>query len=123
MNLETKLFAIVMLVMFIDMFLLLTFAWTTVRKLRKNPNTKDSLGFEIYSGSNIFGIAQALAWPRSITKKADDAKYSFMIANAELLHEHTSRFDKILARLFYWPMIFSVISLLLLAVLSDFELL
>jgi len=119
MTLESKVFGIIFLIMFLDMFLLLAFASITVRKLKKNPATKDFLGFEIYSGFNIFGIAQALSWPRTITKKTDSSKFSFIVANAELLHKHTNKFDKILARSFYWPMIFSVISLLLFGALSE----
>jgi len=118
MTLELELFSIIWAVMFLDMFLLLIFASTTVRKLKKNPATKDALGFEFVSGYRIFTIAQALAWPQIITRKIQNKPLSFLHANSELLHKHTNKFDKTLAVLFYWPLAISVILLLILIAVS-----
>lgn len=118
MNLELKLFSIISAVIFLDMFLLLFFASTTVKKLKNNPATKESLGFEFVSGYRIFTIAQTLAWPQSITKKNQNKPLSFLQANSELIHKHTNKFDKVLAILFYWPLAISTISLLILITLS-----
>jgi len=119
MTLELKLFSIIWTGMFLDMFLLLIFATTTARKLKKNPVTRDSLGFEFVSGYRIFTIAQALAWPQAITKKIQNKPLYFLHANSELIHKHTNKFDKILAALFYWPLAFWSISLLTLIILSN----
>lgn len=121
MTLEIKLNAIVFGILFIDLFLFLIFAWTTIRKLKKNPETKDALGFEFINGLSIFSVAQALSWPRSITQKTEKKTHSYMLANANLIHQHTNTFDKILARTFYWSIIFVVISLLTLATMSYFD--
>jgi len=119
MTLELKLFSIIWAIMFLDMFLLLIFASTTVRKLKKNPVTRDSLGFEYVNGYRIFTIAQTLSWPQSISNKIQNKPLSFLLPNSELIHKHTNRVDRILAALFYWPLVFWTISILILAILSN----
>jgi hypothetical protein len=41
------------------------FGQITVRKLRKNPKTRNALGLEYVSGWDVINAAQALAFPRS----------------------------------------------------------
>lgn len=55
-------------------FLLVIFGQVTVRRLRKKPATKDSLGMEIVSGSDIVGVAQTLSILRYWARKLDEKK-------------------------------------------------
>ena len=89
---------------FVVMILFVLFGQVTVRKLRKNPATKDELGMEFVSGWDIINVAQALAIPAFITRKFKDSPLSFLHANAELLIKHTNKYDRVLAFLFYWSM-------------------
>jgi len=87
---------------FFAAILFLTFSWITVRKLKKkNPETKDALGFEYVSGWDILNTAQALSIPRLITKKLKGTVLSFLHTDSDLLYLHTNTFDRFLARIFY----------------------
>ena len=57
MNL-TLLVGILIAEVFVVMLLYLLFGQITVRKLRKNPETKQSLGIEFVSGWDILNVAQ-----------------------------------------------------------------
>ena len=99
----------------------LLFSWITVRKLKKNTETKNLLGFEFVSGWNILNAAQALSLPRFITNKLKHSPASFFYADADALYQHTNKFDKFLARLFYWTCVPATISLLILIILDEFN--
>lgn len=90
--------------------LFVLFGQITVRKLRKNPKTKDLLGLEYVSGWDIINAAQALAFPRFLSKKLEKSPLSFMYANSMVLMENTNRFDRFLGSFFYWMMIVTGIS-------------
>lgn len=94
------------------------FGQITVRKLRKNPKTRDALGFEYVSGWDIINTAQALAFPRFLSKKLEGSPLSFIYANSLVLIEHTNRFDRFLGSLFYWMMVFTGFSGVLLVILE-----
>ncbi len=94
---------LIVLVMFMmSGILFIIFGQVTVRKLRKNPKTKHALGIEFVSGWDILNTAQALAFPRSWSRKLSKAPLSTLDANADLLFKHTTKFDQILAKIFYW---------------------
>ncbi len=95
------------------------FGQITVRKLRKNPKTKDLLGVEYVSGWDIINVAQAFAFPRSWTKKMENSKFSFIYANATVLYENTTKFDQVLGCIFYWLVTISGLSMALLALLDS----
>ncbi len=97
MSIDRILFAVAALLLFIGCILFVLFGQITVKKLIKNPATKDSLGVEFASGWDITNVAQALALPRSWSRKLDNSALSFFNANAEKIHNHTTLFDKILA--------------------------
>ena len=78
------------------------FGQITVRKLRKNPETKDVLGLEYVSGWDIINVAQAFSLPRAWTRKIENSKFSFMYANATVLFDNTTKLDRILGCIFYW---------------------
>ena len=99
---EATVFSILMVCIIIAAILYVVFGQVTVRKLRKNPVTKNELGMEFVSGWDIINVAQALAIPESISKKFSTGKLAFLHANAELLWKHTNKFDRFLAFTFYW---------------------
>ncbi len=79
------------------------FGQVTVRKLRKNPETKEALGMEFVSGWDILNVAQALSTPRSWSKKLENTPLNFLYADSSLLFKHTNRFDRFLAIVFWVP--------------------
>ncbi len=99
---EAGVFAVVMTGVFFSAILYVAFGQITVRKLRKNPATKNELGMEFVSGWDILNVAQALAMPIFLIHKLKNSKLSFLYANTELLRKHTNKFDRLLAFLFYW---------------------
>jgi hypothetical protein len=98
--------------MFIGMILWVVFGQVTVRKLRNNPATKDRLGIEFYSGWDILVVAQTISLPRGYVRLRD--KNPFTIPpKADLLYTHTTKFDRLLGRIFYWTLITAVFSVFL----------
>ena len=102
MSLFSQLLDIDAFFIFIACILYVLFGQATVRKLRKNPATKNALGIELASGWDIINVAQALSIPKSWRKKLERSPLSSIYANSDLLFEHTSKFDQILGALFYW---------------------
>ncbi|CAG21173.1 hypothetical protein [Photobacterium profundum] len=100
--------------------LYVAFGQITVRKLRKNPKTKDALGVEFASGWDIINVAQALALPRSWSRVLEKSPLSFMEANATVLFENTTKFDQVLGFVFYWLLTITGFSGILLALLNYF---
>ncbi|HWV15178.1 MAG TPA: hypothetical protein VN030_07080 [Cellvibrio sp.] len=103
---------------FITAILYVAFGQITVRKLRKNPKTKDFLGLEYASGWDIINVAQALALPRALSRKLEKSPLAFMNANATVLFEHTNTLDRILGSVFYWLLMVSGLSGTLLVLLN-----
>ncbi|OMH33841.1 hypothetical protein BGP75_12720 [Motiliproteus sp. MSK22-1] len=95
--------------------LFVAFGQITVRRLRRNPATKGRLGMEFTSGWDILNTAQALALPKALTDRFKESPLSAMFANADLLREHTSVFDRVLAAIFFWLYAFTAVSAILLA--------
>jgi len=118
-SLETILVILSLAGSFVAAILFLAFSWTTVRKLKKNPETKDALGFEYVSGWNILNTAQALSLPRFITKKLKGTVLSFLHADSDLLYVHTNKFDRLLARLFYLTYSIAGLSMITLIILKS----
>lgn len=89
------------------MILFVLFGQVTVRKLRKNPQTKHELGVEFVSGWDIINVAQALAMPKSIIRKFNKSQLSALYADADLLYKHTNKIDRVLGIIFYWLLMLS----------------
>lgn len=70
----------------------------TVRKLRKNPETRRALGLEFMSGWDIANVSLALCRPRWIARSLAASPISWLCADQELLLRHTTRLDRVLAR-------------------------
>lgn len=120
MTIEYLLLITCMGAFFIAMILFVIFGQVTVRKLRKNSETKDELGIEFASGWDIINVAGALAMPRWLNRKLRNTSLSYLYANADLLDKNTNTFDRILAALFYWMFVSSVLVLMTLAILDGF---
>ena len=119
-SLLSTLLVIPLAVVFISCILFVIFGQVTVRKLRKNPETKHELGIKFLSGWDIFNVAQALSLPKSVMQKirSNPQGGSVIFANYELLYEHTTVFDRLLARLFCWSWMLSSFALILLMILD-----
>ena len=102
--------AIIVFGMFISAMLYVLFGQITVRKLRKNPETKRELGVEFVSGWDIINVAQALSMPKIAIQRFEKSPLYFLEANADVLYKHTNMFDRILARIFYWLLMSSGLS-------------
>ncbi len=101
----STLLAIPVAVAFISAILFVIFGQVTVRKLRKNPETKHELGIEFVSGWDILNVAQALTLPKSVAQRIRRNSISMGLGGIEpdpdLLYKHTTVFDRVLARVFY----------------------
>jgi len=75
------------------------FGQVTVRRLRKNPETKEALGFEYVSGRDIMNVAIALSIPGNLNRRARHSRMKFLYADADVLRQHTNRLDRVLARI------------------------
>ncbi len=77
MKFITILYGILFVLIFITSILFVLFGQITVRKLRKNPETKDYLGVEYISGMDIVNVAQTFLIPKWFHDKAKDLPYRF----------------------------------------------
>ena len=122
MMLEDIIFGLALGGMLTSSVLYVIFGQITVRKLRKDPATKDALGVEFASGWDILNVAQALAIPRSWSKKLESSPLSFLHANAECIHKATTSFDRGLAFVMFWLLCLSFFLMMILIVLDAFGL-
>ena len=120
MDIKDTLLACAFSGIFITAILFVLLGQITVRKLRKNPETKDSLGISLASGWDIINVANAFCepkWYRERVKKSPMAAFS---ADYNLLYKHTNLFDRILARVFMFLWVSSGFCLILFALLDSF---
>jgi len=89
---------------FIAAILYISLGQITVRKLRKNPETKNELGAEFASGWDIVNVAQALTFPFLI-RKFNKTRLAFLYADPDLLIKHTNKLDRVLSISFYGMLI------------------
>ena len=114
-----KLFGLSMVLLFVSMILFVIFGQVTVRKLRKNSETKGKLGMEFASGWDILNVAQALSLPNQIVRRLEQSPLSSVfLANTDILYRHTTRFDRLLARLLFGLSHTSILLVLILMILS-----
>ncbi len=118
-TLESYLFSFGLLGTFLSMILYVLFGQLTVKKLRKDEVLKNSLGLELVGGWDIINVAQALAIPRSWSKKLENSPLSALYAKSECLRENTTRFDRVLAAMFYWLLTLSGISMIALVAMDS----
>lgn len=118
MSLLTKLVGIACAIGFFALITFVLFGQITVRKLRKNPKTKDELGVEFMSGWDILNVAEALALPKFMARRLKNSPLSALYANSALLKKHTNKFDRILGTIFYILFMSSGLTLAFLAFLD-----
>jgi hypothetical protein len=100
---DTILFVIILLVMVADYILLVVLGQKTLRKLRKNPETKNALGIEfLLGGGDIVNVSFAFGIPRRLNRKARNNKLGALFADADLLEKHMTRFDILLSKLVFF---------------------
>jgi hypothetical protein len=124
MSTFSQLLAIDALFMFATAILYVAFGQLSVRKLRKNPETKAALGIELASGWDIINVAQALSLPKAWRRKLENSPLSSIYADSDVLIKHTNKFDRILGAVFYWFLMVSGLagcSLVLLNALGFFQ--
>jgi len=119
MSLFSQLLALSAVGAFFACVLFVIFGQVTVRKLRKNPETRAHLGVELASGWDIINVAQSLAIPRSWSRKLEASPISVMYANSEELFKHTNRLDRFLGFIFYWLLTISGFSMIGLVILNS----
>lgn len=73
---------------------------------------------EYVSGWDIINVAQALAIPRSWSRQLEKSPLSSIYAKSGVLFENTSKFDRLLGSVFYWLLMISVLSGILLVFLN-----
>ncbi len=120
----STLLAIPSAIALIAWILFVIFGQVTVRKLRKNPETKQALGIEFASGWDILNVAEALTLPKAFAQKSRNHPMGALNADPDVLYKHTTVFDRVLARMFCVLFYFSGLSLIILTIayfLLDFN--
>ncbi len=123
MNTATILTGFIILFSVVVCVLYILFGQITVRRLRKNPQTREALGFEFVSGWDIINAAQALSLPKPLMRKLENSLLGYLYSNAEILYQNTNLFDRILARVLYYLLMFSGLSGALIVLLNALGLL
>lgn len=117
-EIESLMFSLGLAGCFISMIFYIIFGQVTVKRLRKNNETKNILGLEYVSGWDIINVAQALSIPRSWRRKLETSPLSALYANSETLYKHTTKTDRVLAAMFYWLLTASGLIMILLVILD-----
>ena len=85
------------------------FGAVTVRRLRKDPEVREKMGYELLPCWGIVNVALALSWPRRIMHWFDTRAVLGLHAHSETMYRHTSGVDRFLGRSFYWTMVFTIL--------------
>ena len=103
--------------------LYVVFGQITVRKLRKNPETKGHLGMTFINGSDIYNVSAIFSYPRFFLKRLEKGQKHYgnstMVANKDVLLKHTNLFDRILGRIVFWQIHLSVVFMFIFAILNQ----
>lgn len=109
MSLSTQLMGIAAGLLLISAVLYVVFGQVTVRKLRKNPETRDALGLELASGWDILNVAGALSRPRWMSLRLRASRLKYTAADERPIYTHTNKFDRFIGRLFFYTWIISIV--------------
>ncbi len=85
----------------------------TVRRLRKNPITKDELGLSLVWGWHAITVSEALLFSKEYTTKRRKRSHGYMFANYDLVYQYTTPFEKAICKLFIILGVFSVLGILI----------
>ncbi len=70
----------------------------TVRRLRKNPITKDELGFHLFWGWYALNLSVALFASKKWMIKRRSHSDGYLFANPDLMRQYTTLFEKIICK-------------------------
>ncbi|KAB7619597.1 hypothetical protein F3N43_13245 [Alkalilimnicola sp. S0819] len=99
------------------------FGRTTVRRLSRTADIRKRMGIELISGWRIFNVAEALVLPVSLFDKLHAGSLSAFWADARVLRQHATRYDIVMAHLFFWTFVPSTTLMIVLALLDSFGIL
>ncbi len=119
-HVEFILFTILAICAFFGMVFFVLVGQVTVRKLRKKEETKHILGFEFASGLDILNVAASLSRPKFMTRKLENGPFPGLYAKSEILRQHTTGLDRVLAFVLYWLFWTTALLGLSLAILDKF---
>ena len=121
MSIATQVMGWAVLTLMVSLVLFVLFGQIAVRKLRKNPETKDHLGMSLASGWDIINVANTFCEPKWYRERVKKSPMAALSADYDLLYKHTTLFDRILARVFMCLWVSSGICLILFALLDSFR--
>lgn len=113
----STLLGICFLFIFIGWILFFLFGQITVRRLRKNPATREKLGLEFASGWDIFNVAGAMCRPQWLSERLRRSTLSFTAADERPIYENTNWFDRLLGRTMFIMMMGAVVVMMVLTFL------
>ena len=105
----------------VALVLQIIFSNVTVRRLRKNSETKDALGAEFFSGMDALNVVRALCFSRSRNREARKGMASFLVADADLIYKHTSKKERVFGRVLATAYLVACGSLALLVLFDQFS--
>lgn len=114
----STLLGICFLFILVGWVLFVLFGQITVRRLRKNPETRDKLGLEFASGWDIFNVAGAMCRPQWLSERLRRSTLSFTAADERPIYENTNWFDRLLGRTMFIMMMGAVAVMLVLILLN-----
>ena len=76
----------------------LLFSLITVRRLRRNPCTRNELGLDFMPGQEVLSVAQALTLPKRFSRLLRRGELAALFADPDLLVLHTRPVDRWLGR-------------------------
>ncbi len=91
---------------------------TTVRRLRKNPITKDELGFHLFWGWYALNISEALFVSKKRMTKRRSHSDGYLFANPDLVRQYTMPFEKVICKLLIILGLFSILGVLIFGLLD-----
>ena len=91
----------------------LLFSLITVRRLPRNPCTRNDLGLDFMPGQEVLSVAQALTLPKRFSRLLRRGELAALFADPDLLVLHTRPVDRWLGRTCY--VLMYVVCLLLVA--------
>ncbi len=115
----STLLGICFLFILIGWVLFVLFGQITVRRLRKNPETRNKLGLEFASGWDIFNVAGAMCRPQWLSERLRRSTLSFSAADERPIYENTNWFDRLLGRTMF-IMMMSAVAVMLVLILLNF---
>lgn len=73
----------------------------TVRRLLRDPRTRNRLGLDLYPGWQTLNVASTLSWTRAKGRYFDSRPLAVFRAHSETVYAHTNLLDRCLARACY----------------------